>query len=114
MISVARAQADRDDVAGALWAFAGRYNSATGMPYERTKARGSVDWKGFAWAVGVVALATAIGWPLYHGLHLPHDARRPPLANTNVLMLYLLGVLWVATRYSMGAAIVASLLGVAA
>src|SRR5205823_3732497 len=38
----------------------------------------------------------------------------PRLANTNVLMLYLLGVLWIATRYSRGAAVFASLLGVAA
>jgi two-component system sensor histidine kinase KdpD len=63
------------------------------------------DWRGFGVAVAVVAAATGCGWPLYHKLHL---------ANTNVLMLYLLGVLWVATRYSRGAAIAASVLGVLA
>ncbi len=62
-------------------------------------------WSDYLWAGGVVALATAIGWPLYHSLGL---------SNTNVLMLYLLGVLWVATRGSRWAAILASVLGVAA
>src|SRR5206468_1746738 len=36
------------------------------------------------------------------------------LSDTNILMLYLLGVLWVATRRGRGPAILASLLGVAA
>src|SRR3954467_14155094 len=63
------------------------------------------DWRGFAVAAGVVALATAVGWPLYHAFGV---------SDTNVLMLYLLGVLWVATRLSRGAAIVASVLGVLA
>jgi K+-sensing histidine kinase KdpD len=56
-------------------------------------------------AVLAVAAATALGWPLHHKLHL---------ANTNVLMLYLLGVLWIATHYTRTAAVVASVLGVAA
>jgi two-component system sensor histidine kinase KdpD len=51
----------------------------------------------------VVGAATAVGWPLYHGLKL---------ADTNILMLYLLGVLWVATHHSRGAAVLASVLGV--
>jgi two-component system sensor histidine kinase KdpD len=63
------------------------------------------DWTGHAAAVGVVAVATAVGWPLYH---------RVGLSDTNVLMLYLLGVLWVATRFSRGAAVLASVLGVLA
>jgi K+-sensing histidine kinase KdpD len=63
------------------------------------------DWKGYTAAAVVVAAATAIGWPLYHKFQL---------ANTNVLMLYLLAVLWIATRYSRGAAIAASVLGVLA
>jgi two-component system sensor histidine kinase KdpD len=62
------------------------------------------DWKGFAWAVAVVFFATAIGWPLYHRLGL---------ANTNILMLYLLGILWLATRLSRAAAVLASVLSVA-
>jgi two-component system, OmpR family, sensor histidine kinase KdpD len=67
--------------------------------------RRPIDWRGFAVAVAVVAAATGGGWPLYHRLHV---------ADTNVLMLYLLGVLWVATRHSRGAAVLASVLGVLA
>ena len=63
------------------------------------------DWRGFLAAIGLVVAATAIGWPLYHRLGL---------ANTNVLMLYLLGVLWIATHHSRAAAILASVLGVLA
>jgi two-component system sensor histidine kinase KdpD len=63
------------------------------------------DWRGYGWAVGTVAAATAIGWPIYH-----HFA----ISNSNVLMLYLLGVLWIASRYSRGAATLAALLSVAA
>src|SRR3954464_3423544 len=28
------------------------------------------DWGGYAWAIVIVALATAIGWPLVHSAHL--------------------------------------------
>src|SRR5205814_1403704 len=63
------------------------------------------DWRGFAWAIATIALATAIGWPLVHS--------RLHLSNVNVLMLYLLSVIWVATHYSRGAAVLASILGVA-
>src|SRR4051812_14657820 len=60
------------------------------------------DWRGYISAAGVVAASTAVGWPLHHKLGL---------ANVNILMLYLLGVLWIATRHSRGAAILASVLG---
>jgi two-component system sensor histidine kinase KdpD len=63
------------------------------------------DIRGFTWAVGTVALATAVGWPMVHS--------RLHLANVNVLMLYLLSVIWVATHYTRGAAVLASVLGVA-
>lgn len=64
-----------------------------------------MNWIGSLWAVGVVALTTAIGWPLHHRLHIE---------NENVLMLYLLGVLWIATRQDRTSAILASILSVAA
>jgi two-component system sensor histidine kinase KdpD len=67
-----------------------------------------------AWAVGVVLLATAVGWLASYGARIPAPDSPPRLANSNVLMLYLLGVLWVATRHTRPAAILASLLGVAA
>jgi two-component system sensor histidine kinase KdpD len=66
------------------------------------------DWRGFAAATAVTGIATAVGWPLYHHLFREH------VSNTNILMLYLLGVLWVATRHTRGAAVLASVLGVAA
>src|SRR5688500_15397042 len=75
-------------------------------------ARGRVG--GYACALAVVAAATAFGWALSHGLHVPAPHDHPRVDNSNVLMLYLLGVLWIATRYSRGAAVVATLLGVAA
>lgn len=68
-------------------------------------ARQRRNWAGYAWSTFVTALVTVIGWPLYHYLDL---------SNANVLMLYLLGVLWVATHYSRGAAVLGSLLGVVA
>jgi two-component system sensor histidine kinase KdpD len=70
---------------------------------------------GYLWAIGTVALSTAIGWPFYHGLGAtgPESAHHW-LSNTNVLMLYLLGVLWVATRHGRGPATLASVLAVAA
>ena len=66
------------------------------------------DWPGYAAALAATAAATAVGWPFYH--HWAHGH----VSNTNILMLYLLGVLWVATRHSRGAAVLASVLGVAA
>ncbi|HMB96172.1 MAG TPA: DUF4118 domain-containing protein, partial [Tepidisphaeraceae bacterium] len=79
-----------------------------------TNTRSSFDWKGYAWAIGVTVLSTAIGWLPYHGPHWPSETHEPFLADSNVLMLYLLGVLWVAGRFSRGAAIAASILAVAA
>ena len=73
-----------------------------------------IDWRGFALAIITTAIATLIGWLLYHGFDLPNETRHPHLSDTNVLMLYLLGVLWVAMRASRSASIVASLLAVGA
>jgi two-component system sensor histidine kinase KdpD len=72
---------------------------------EDTLAPVRPDTVGYIAAALVPAVVTAVGWPLFH---------RFGFENENVLMLYLLGVLWVATRYSRGAAIVASVLSVAA
>jgi two-component system sensor histidine kinase KdpD len=72
----------------------------------RVNRRRCCDWVGYACGLGVVAAATAVGWPLVHSASLR-------LASVNVLMLYLLGVLWVATRFSRGAAVLTSVLGVA-
>lgn len=79
--------------------------SASATRQSSESVQKSTDWPGHAIAALVVCAATAIGWPLYHRLGL---------ANANVLMLYFVGVMWVATRYSRGAAITVSLLSVAA
>jgi len=63
------------------------------------------DWRGYSVALGLCALATALGFLARGYLHV---------AAANVLMLYLLAVLWVASRHSRGAAALASLLAVAA
>ncbi|HEV8605940.1 MAG TPA: ATP-binding protein [Tepidisphaeraceae bacterium] len=79
-----------------------------------TRREPILDWKGFALAALATAAATLAGWLLFHGPHLPSESRRPHFADSNVLMLYLLAVLWVATRSSRSAAILTSMLAVAA
>jgi two-component system sensor histidine kinase KdpD len=78
----------------------------------RTKAYLGVDeskprsrkrrWPGYAAAVAICAVATALAWSLF--------GRFEP---TNLVMVYLLGVLAVAYRFGRGPAVVASLLSVA-
>src|SRR5688500_1674559 len=65
----------------------------------------TADWRGAAGAAAGPGAARAVGWP---------PAHRSGLANRSGRMLYVRGVLWVATRHSRGAAIVASVLSVAA
>lgn len=74
----------------------------------------SAHVKGLLAALLITAVATIVGWPLYHGLHWPALERAPHFSNINVLMIYLLGVLWVAARYNRSAAIFCSVLSVAA
>jgi two-component system, OmpR family, sensor histidine kinase KdpD len=69
------------------------------------KTASPADPWGYVTAVVTTGAATAFGWLLFHPLRLPSE---------NVLMLYLLAVLWVATHYGRGAAIFASILSVAA
>jgi len=101
VLRIGRLQRTRDDSAGrgqiSLWI----HGNATIDRVKRTW-----DWTGYAAAIVSVAIATAIGWPLVHS--------RLQLSEANVLMLYLLGVLWVATHHSRGAGVLASVLGVAA
>ena len=60
-----------------------------------------MPWR--SWAVGVMALCTAVG-----------GAMRPHFSPVNLTMVYLVGVAWVATRFSRGPAIFASILAIAA
>ena len=63
------------------------------------------DRLGIAWAAGVVAFNTAWGIFLYHTLGL---------SDINVIMFYLLGVIWISARYSRFAGILTAVLSVAA
>lgn len=63
------------------------------------------DLRGYLVAIGICAVTTAAGLILCNYLRI---------ANENVLMLYLLGVLWVAARHTRRAAVLASVLSVAA
>lgn len=72
-----------------------------GEPATRTAG----DWKGYLAAVMTTLMISGFGWPLVHLWNL---------ANPNMLMLYLLGVIFVAMRHSRGPAVLASLLAVGA
>jgi two-component system sensor histidine kinase KdpD len=68
----------------------------------RSRSR-SPDWAAYGLAVGVVAACTATAWAMFHHVGL-----------SNLIMVYLLGVVGIATRTSRGPTVVASVLSVAA
>jgi two-component system sensor histidine kinase KdpD len=61
------------------------------------------DWEPYGWATAVIALATGAAW-----LTLPF------FELANLVMVYLLGIVVVATRYGRGPSLMASILSVAA
>ena len=61
------------------------------------------SYRGYVWAVAVVVLCTLLGRTMLGRLD-----------ETNLVMLYLVGVIFVATRFGRGPSIVTSILGVAA
>jgi two-component system sensor histidine kinase KdpD len=65
--------------------------------------RRQTDWAPYAAALVAVALSTAIAWTMF-----------PYFAVSNLIMVYLLGVVVVATRYGRGGSLLATLLSVAA
>jgi two-component system sensor histidine kinase KdpD len=75
-----------------------------GPPPGATRRRSiPTDWPAYAWATGVVAVASGIAW-----LTLPF------FELANIVMVYLLGIVVVATRYGRGPSLAASILSVAA
>jgi len=60
-------------------------------------------WSGYLWAVGAVAMCTAVGF-----------AMAPRFDLVNIAMVYLLAVVTIALRYSRGAAVLTSVLSIAA
>jgi two-component system sensor histidine kinase KdpD len=61
------------------------------------------DWAPYGWAAASVAVSTVIAWAMFNRFAL-----------SNLIMVYLLGVIVVATRYGRGPSLLASLLSVAA
>jgi len=72
-------------------------------PAQRARRAIPSDWAPYGWAMAVVALATGAAW-----LTLPY------FELANLVMVYLLGIVVVATRYGQGPSLVASILSVAA
>ncbi len=62
----------------------------------------AIPWKGILWALGTVALCTALDALLY-----------PYLPPANLIMIYLLGVAWLAYRHGRSISILGTLLSVA-
>jgi len=62
-----------------------------------------IEWRRYAWATGVTALCTVVA-----------GAMRPYFEPVNLTMIYLLGVAWIAVRFSGGPAILASVLAIGA
>ncbi|WP_139558074.1 sensor histidine kinase [Methylotetracoccus oryzae] len=58
-------------------------------------------YRGYLWAIATTALCTVIGWSMFERFDL-----------ANLVMVYLLGVIFVATRFGRGPSIIASVLSV--
>jgi two-component system sensor histidine kinase KdpD len=59
------------------------------------------SWKNLFWTIGIVIICTLIDWQLY-----------PHLAQVNLVMIYLLGVTWIAFRYGRRLSVIAAFLSV--
>jgi two-component system, OmpR family, sensor histidine kinase KdpD len=79
-------------------------------PSNELRARPPMKLPPYAWAGAICLLATGLGMFTYHVLG--HSGQR--ISNTNVLMIHLLAVLFIATRFGRGPAVTASMLSVAA
>ena len=69
---------------------------------ESKAASSKLRWPAYAWAIAICGVATAFAWLLFGRFEA-----------TNLVMVYLIGVLVVAYRFGRGPAIVASILSVA-
>jgi two-component system sensor histidine kinase KdpD len=72
-------------------------------PAPRAVERPPTDWPSYGYGLLTVAIFTALAWAMF-----------PFFALSNLIMVYLLGVIVVATRYGRGPSILASVLSVAA
>jgi two-component system sensor histidine kinase KdpD len=78
----------------------GQREAAATKPERRRAER--TAWAAYAWALGVVGLCTAIAWLMF-----------PYLGLSNLIMVYLLGIVAVAARSGRGPTALASVLSVA-
>jgi two-component system sensor histidine kinase KdpD len=74
-----------------------------GWPAPARKPPREADWRGYLAAVLVTVLAAVISAAIH-----------PQFEEANLVMLFLLGVVWIASRYGRGPSILASVLSVAA
>jgi two-component system sensor histidine kinase KdpD len=74
-----------------------------GIPYVAPRRTRGIRWLPYARAAGIVTLCTGLAWVMF-----------PFFELSNLIMVYLLGVVLVASRSEPGASIVASILSVAA
>ncbi|WP_447979841.1 DUF4118 domain-containing protein [Candidatus Nitrospira bockiana] len=72
-------------------------------PLQRHKVRQKINWMLYGKAAAVVSVFTALNWLLF-----------PYFGVANLIMVYLLGVAFVATRWGLGPSILASVTSVAA
>ena len=91
-----------------IYVIRGEAEDESASPVERPPAP-QIDWHKLAAAFAIIAAFTGIAFALFRFVRPP-----PEVANPNLAMLYLLGVLIVAMRFGRGAAIFASVLSVAA
>ncbi len=73
------------------------------LPKQVYDTKRNVNWSGYLWAMGVIALCTAVDAAIVSGF-----------SQTNLVMIYLLGVILVAARRGLGPSILASFLSVLA
>jgi two-component system sensor histidine kinase KdpD len=85
-----------------IYVISGGHEDATPIAPARRRAT-ATDWNGYAQAVAVVAVATAVSWMLF-----------PVSELSNLVMIYLLGIVLVAMRTGRGPALLAAVLSVAA
>ena len=84
-----------------VYVISGDREDARPLPPSRWPRR--LDWRPYGFTLAVVAVCSAIAWAMF-----------PYFAFSNLSMIYLLGVIVVATRHGRGPSLLASLLSVAA
>jgi two-component system sensor histidine kinase KdpD len=72
------------------------------LPGLRKRSQSKGNWLGYAWAIAVTVASTALAYLMFGRFEL-----------ANLIMVFLLGVVYIATRFGRGPSVLASCLGVA-